>query len=189
MSTIMDDLIDGIAVRVRAEREARKWSMADLAGYSDVSKAMISKIERSESSPTMAVLGRLCGAFGLTLSTFLTRAEGNTGRLVRAGEQPSWLDPETGCVRTLISPDAGGPIEIVAVELPPGAEVLFPASIYAVFHQIVWVQCGQLTLVEGEKTHLLDVGDCLELGAASKCMFKNKTAEPCRYMVAASRRA
>ncbi len=189
MSTIVDDLTDGIAARLRAEREARKWSMADLARYSDVSKAMISKIERGESSPTTAVLGRLCGAFGITLSTFLTRAEGNAGRLVRAGEQPSWLDPETGCVRTLISPSAGGPIEIVTIDLPPAAEVRFPASIYAVFHQIVWVQCGQLTLVEGENQHLLDVGDCLELGAPSKCVFKNKTEELCRYLVAASRRA
>ncbi len=184
----MDDLTNGIAVRLRAEREACKWSMADLAKHSDVSKAMISKIERGESSPTTAVLGRLCGAFGLTLSTFLTRAEGNAGRLVRAGEQSSWLDPETGCVRTLISPSAGGPIEIVAVDLPAAAQILFPASIYAVFQQIVWVQSGQLTLVEGESQHLLDAGDCIELGAPSKCMFKNKTEQPCRYMVAASRR-
>ncbi|MBE9553599.1 MAG: helix-turn-helix transcriptional regulator [Proteobacteria bacterium] len=188
MSTILDSLTDGIAARVRTEREARKWSLADLARHSDVSKAMISKIERGESSPTTAVLGRLCGAFGLTLSTFLTRAEGHARRLIRASEQPSWADPETGCVRTLISPNAGGPIEIVAVDLPAGAEVTFPASIYAVFHQIVLVLAGRLTLAEGESKHLLEVGDCLELGPPSQCMFQNKTEEPCRYLVAASRR-
>ena len=138
MSIILDDLTDKIAARVRIEREARKWSLADVAEHSGVSKAMISKIERGESSPTMTVLGRLCGAFGLTLSTFLTRAEDHSGRLIRASEQPSWTDPETGCVRSLISPGVGGPIEIVVVDLPAGAEVMFPASIYAVFHQIVW---------------------------------------------------
>jgi len=188
MSNIMDEIASGIATRVRTERDARKWSLADLAKHSDVSKAMISKIERGESSPTMAVLGRLCGAFGLTLSTFLTRAEGRTGRLIRSTEQTSWVDPETGCIRTLISPNAGGPIEIVVVDLPAGAEVTFPESIYAVFYQIVWVLAGQLTLAEGESNHLLDVGDCLELGPPSKCMFQNKTENPCRYLVAASRR-
>ncbi len=188
MSTILDDLTDRIAARVRIEREVRKWSLADVAEHSGVSRAMISKIERGESSPTTTVLGRLCGAFGLTLSTFLTRAEGRAGRSIRATEQPSWTDPETGCVRTLISPSPGGPIEIVAVDLPAGAEVMFPASIYAVFHQIVWVLAGQLTLAEGETEYLLDVGDCLELGPPAPCTFRNETDEPCRYLVAASRR-
>ncbi len=188
MSTILDDISSGIAARVRTEREGRKWSLAELAKRSDVSKAMISKIERGESSPTTLVLGRLCGAFGLTLSAFLTRAEGHPGRLVRASEQPAWHDPKTGCVRTLVSPNAGGPIELVAVDLPAGAEVVFPASIYAIFNQIVLVSAGQLTLVEGESTHVLEVGDCLELGPPSRCTFQNKTPTPCRYLVAASRR-
>ncbi len=188
MSTILDDLTNKVAKRVRIERKARKWSLADIARRSGVSKALISKIERGESSPTTAILGRLCGAFGLTLSTFLTRAEGHGERLIRAAQQPSWTDPESGCVRRLISPSAGGPIELVAVDLPAAAEVVFPASIYAVFHQIVWVLSGQLILVEGETEHLLQKGDCLELGSPAQCMFRNQTDEPCRYLVAAGRR-
>ncbi|MDP6706478.1 MAG: XRE family transcriptional regulator [Alphaproteobacteria bacterium] len=188
MATLNDDLTERIASRVRIEREARKWSLAEVAEHSGVSKAMISKIERAESSPTTTVLGRLCGAFGLTLSTFLTRAEEHAGRLIRAAEQPHWTDPETGSVRTLVSPAAGGPIEMVAVDLPAGAEVLFPASLYAVFHQVVWVLGGRLTLVEGETEHDLKVGDCLELGPPSECRFRNQSNAPCRYLVAAVRR-
>ncbi len=188
MSIKLDDLTNIIAARVRAERETRNWSLADLASQSGVSKAMISKIERGESSPTTAVLGRLCGAFGLTLSTFLTRAEGSTGRLVRAAEQPSWADPNSGAVRTLISPVAGGPIELVTVDLPAGAELAFPASIYAVFQQLVLVLDGRLTLHEGEGRHVLDAGDCIELGPPSHCTFKNESDDPCRYLAAASRR-
>lgn len=188
MSIIDDEHIHEIAARVRTERETRSWSLADLAKLSNVSKAMISKIERGESSPTTAILGRLCGAFGLTLSTFLTRAEDNSGRLIRASEQMSWVDPESGCIRTLMSPTAGGPIEIVAVDLPANSEVMFPASIYAVFHQIVLILEGQLTLTEGESNHILEKGDCLELGPPSRCIFANKTKEPCRYIVTASRR-
>ncbi len=184
----MDELANSIASRVRAEREVRKWSLADLAKRSDVSKAMISKIERGESSPTTTVLGRLCGAFGLTLSTFLTRAEGQTGQLIRAAEQPSWIDPETGCVRKLVSPNAGGPIEIVTVDLPAGAEISFPASLYTAFYQIVLVLSGRLSLAQEESDHLLNAGDCLEMGPPSKSVFQNQTKKPCRYLVAASRR-
>lgn len=185
---ILDDLTDKVATRVRTERESRNWSLAEIAERSGVSKAMISKIERGESSPTTTVLGRLCGAFGLTLSTFLTRAEGNSGRLIRAGEQPSWTDPETGCQRTLISPSAGGPIEMVAVDLPAGADMTFPASLYAVFHQLVWVMAGALTVMEGQTEHRLKAGDCLELGTPAPCTYRNPTDSPCRYLVAAGQR-
>ena len=60
------DLTQAISARVKTEREARNWSLSELAERSGVSKAMISKIERGEASPTATVLGRLSGAFGLT---------------------------------------------------------------------------------------------------------------------------
>lgn len=188
MSTILDQTANGIANHLRSERETRNWALADLAKKSAVSKAMISKIERGESSPTMNVLARLCGAFGLTISAFLIRAEGQSGKLVRAANQPSWRDPDTGCIRTLVSPTAGGPIEIVSIKLPAGAKVDYPASIYAVFHQVVIVTNGQLSLTEGETRHILETGDCLELGQPSQCVFANNTTNPCLYLVAASRR-
>jgi transcriptional regulator with XRE-family HTH domain len=93
VSIIVDDPTPRIAARIREEREARDWSLADLAERSGVSRAMISKIERSEASPTAALLGRLSGAFGLTLSSLLARAELHSGRVLRANEQPQWKDP------------------------------------------------------------------------------------------------
>ena len=56
------DPTEGLARRLRLEREARGWSLAELAARSGVSKAMISKIERDEVSPTAALLGRTSGA-------------------------------------------------------------------------------------------------------------------------------
>ena len=53
-----------LGARLRLEREARGWSLSDLAARSGVSRAMINKVERGESSPTAALLGRLSGAFG-----------------------------------------------------------------------------------------------------------------------------
>ncbi len=188
MSTIQDNITDGISSGVRLEREARNWSLAELADRSDVSKAMISKIERGESSPTTTVLGRLCGAFSLTLSTFLIRAEGQKGHLIRAADQQSWTDEDTGSTRTLISPNAGGPIEIVTVDLPAGSNVVFPASIYAIFQQTIWVLFGQLTVLEGDIKNTLKTGDCLELGPPAQVTFHNTSKKPCRYLVAATRR-
>jgi transcriptional regulator with XRE-family HTH domain len=172
-----------LAARLRTERDSRGWSVAELAERSGVSRAMISKVERAEASPTAALLGKLSGAFGLTLSALLARAEGASGRLARRAHQPQWSDPETHYRRRVVSPATGGPLEIVEVELPPGASVGFPAAAYTFrYHQIL-VLTGTLTLIEGAIEHTLGKGDCLELGPPAAVTYANRTARACVYLV------
>jgi transcriptional regulator with XRE-family HTH domain len=183
MSTIVTDVTTALAARLRAEREARGWSVAELAGRSGVSRAMISKVERAEASPTAALLGKLSGAFGLTLSALLARAERASGRLARRGAQPAWTDPETGYRRRVVSPGTGGPLEIVEVDLPPGARVEFPAAAYTFRYHQVLVLSGTLTLIEGEVEQTLAKGDCLELGPPVATTYANRSARGCTYLV------
>ena len=187
MSTIVNDPTVPLAARIAIEREARGWSQADLAARSDVSKAMISKIERGEASPTATLLGRLSGAFGLTLSTLLARAEHGGGRLVRAAEQPQWQDPASGYIRRQVSPRSDLPLELIRVELPVGASVTFPASSYTFIRQLMWILKGGLTFIEGESVHEMDAGDCLLLGPPAECTFKTRGREPCIYLVVVMR--
>ena len=187
MSTIVDPTAT-LAARIRIERETRGWSLAQLAARSAVSKAMISKIERGAASPTATLLGRLSGAFSLTLSTLLARAELGGSRLLRAADQPQWRDPASGYVRRHVSPKSDLPLELVQVQLPPGASVTFPASSYAFIRQLMWVLKGRLTFREGSLTHELRSGDCLELGPPSECTFANRTRSACSYLVVVLRR-
>ena len=183
---IVDSLDARIGGRIRIERENRGWSLTDLAQRSGVSRAMINKVERGEASPTASLLGRLAGAFGLTLSMLLARMETDPiGRLVRASEQSRWTDPETGYIRRQIAPAPGSdiPLEVVQVELPAGASVTFAARNYASMRQLIWVLDGCLTFLEGELVHTLRAGDCLELGPPADCTFRNDQNVPCRYVV------
>ena len=70
------------------------------------------------------------------------------------------------------------PLEIVQVELPAGQRVVLPASSYAHIRQAVWVQSGELVIVEGGERHLLGAGDCLGFGPPSEVTFANETAAP-----------
>ena len=152
---------------------------------------MINKVERGESSPTASLLGRLSGAFGLTLSTLLARAErARTGRLARAADQPRWQDPATGYIRRQIAPVHGSdlPLDLVHVALPAGASVTFPASSYAFIRQVILVLEGHLTFIEGDVAHELEPDDCLELGPPAGCSFRNRTSSVCKYLVAVVRR-
>jgi transcriptional regulator with XRE-family HTH domain len=187
MDTIIDDLGNRLAHRLRLERESRGWSMADLAERSGVSKATISKIERAEVSPTAVVLVRLASAFDLTLAGLMLRAEGQADRVSRAAEQPVWRDPESGYLRRQIFSRPDNPIEIVRVEMPPRQRVTLPASSYARIRQAVWVLSGALVITEAGERHSLAAGDCLGFGPPAETTFANETAAPCVYVVALAR--
>jgi transcriptional regulator with XRE-family HTH domain len=184
---MMDDTSAGIARRLRLERDARGWSLADLAERSGVSKATISKIEREEMSPTAVTLVRLAGAFDLTLAGLLLRAEGGAERLSRGADQMVWRDPATGYLRRQVFSRPDHPVEIAQIELPPGQRVEMPASSYAHIRQAVWVRSGQLAIVENGERYLLGAGDCLGFGSPSDVTFSNETATSCTYVVALAR--
>jgi transcriptional regulator with XRE-family HTH domain len=180
-----------LAARLRAEREARGWSIAELAERSGVSRAMISKVERAEASPTAALLGRLSGPFGLTLSALLARAEALVagGVVARRADQAQWQDPGTGYLRRMVSPPGAEP-EVVRVELPPLARVPYPAASYTLLRgQCIWLLEGALLFHEGAVTHELAPGDCLALGPPADCMYENPSpTQACHYVVVVARR-
>lgn len=188
MNTIVDEAGARLAQRIRLEREARGWSQGDLAERSEVSKAMISKVERGEASPTAALLARLSGAFELTLATLLARAEAGGSRKVAAADQPLWRDPGTGYVRRQLFAAGDHPLELVRVELPPGARAAFPAASYAFIRQVVWVLEGDLIVVEGAQETKLAAGDAYAFGEPADSAFVNPGARPCAYLVAVTRR-
>ena len=185
----MDDTSRQIAERIRLERDARGWTMVELAERSGVSKATISKIERAEVSPTAVILVRIAGAFDLTLAGLLLRAEegGALDRVSRAADQPQWRDPATGYLRRQILARADHPLEVVQVELPPGQRVSLPASSYVHIRQAVWLQAGQLDISEDGQRHLLAPGDCLPFGPPSEVSFINDGALACTYLVVLAR--
>lgn len=182
-----DDIDARIGARIRTERESRGWSLTDLAEKASVSRAMIFKVERGDSSPTANLLGRLSGAFGLSMSTLMARAELGQGRLLRKKDQPVWTDPETGYVRRHISPRSDMPLDLVHVTLPAGKNVPMPASAYAFIRQLIWVLKGELVFIEGTVRHEMKEGDCLELGPPMDCAFRNESRRDCVYAVAVLR--
>src|SRR4249920_132125 len=101
--TPQDAMERRIAAGIKKRREQVGISANDLAEKSGVSRAMVSKIERLEVSPTAALLGRLCNGLGITLSSLIASAETSAGLpIARASDQPVWRDPDTGLLRTMV---------------------------------------------------------------------------------------
>lgn len=171
--------------RMKALRSARAMTLDDLAQRAGVSRAMISRIERGEASPTAQLLARLCGALGTTLSRFFAPDEPASEPLRRRDEQRIWRDPATGYLRRSVSPDGtGSPVDVVEVEFPPGASVIFgPQQFDDGQTQHLWLLEGRLTMKAGDTTHALEPGDCLFMRLADSHSFQNPHGEPARYAV------
>src|SRR3984957_3789144 len=108
-----DNLTASLAATIETARRGRGWWVSALAQASCVSRAMIARIERSEVQPTAALLARLSGALGMTLSELVANAEGLPGRLARRQQQSEWRDPETGYLRRAVSPPASVMLQLV----------------------------------------------------------------------------
>jgi transcriptional regulator with XRE-family HTH domain len=183
-----DRLSASLAATVQSARFERGWSISALAEASGVSRAMIAKIEHGDVQPTAALLARLSGALGMTLSELIASAEGAPPRLSRRQAQQVWTDPDSGYVRRSVSPSASTMLQLVEVELPAGARVPMPRESYLFIDQQIWVLAGRLRFIEGDQTHELRVGDCLQLGEPQACVFENPLNATCRYLVALRKR-
>lgn len=179
-----DSIDHRIADRLRALRAERGWSLETLAGHTGVSRATLSRLENAEVSPTAAVLGKLCAAYGLTLSRLMLLAEGDFTPRVARDDQPVWLDPETGFRRRLVSPPAqmlAG--EAIEGEIPPATRLSYDAPPRpGLEHHLVMLD-GRLFLTADGATHALGPGDCLRYRLLGQSRFETPAETGARYLL------
>ncbi|WP_198087270.1 helix-turn-helix domain-containing protein [Variovorax sp. E3] len=182
-----DDIDALIASRLLALRQARGLTLTELADLSGVSKAMISKVERAQSSPTAVLLGRLAAGLGVPLAQLLTEDGGRPQRLRTRAEQDVWRDPEAGYLRRQVAErQAGSGVELVEVELPRAAQVSYPRWSGKPYRQCLWMLEGALRVDYGDERFDLAPGDCLDFGVDRPLVFKALGRGACRYLLVAS---
>ena len=181
---------DRIARRVQGLRQQHGLSLEALAQRCNVSRSMISLIERGESSPTAVVLERLSVGLGVTLASLFEDDAAPPSPLARHAEQASWRDPDSGYLRRNLSPpNFASPLQLVDVELPPGATVTYDSALRDnEVHQQVWVREGELEMRVGGQDFHLDAGDCLAMRLDRPTAFANAGRKPVRYLVAIASR-
>lgn len=177
------DIDTRIAARVLALRQARGLSLAALAAASGVSKAMISRVERAQSSATATLLGRLAAGLGVSLADLLAPAAPEADRLCRLAQQAQWRDPDLGYLRRQVAARDADGVELVEVQLPRGAQVRYPPWSGAPYRQRLWLLEGQLQVDYGDEPQRLDPGDCLSFAVDRPLRFKALGARGCRYLL------
>jgi transcriptional regulator with XRE-family HTH domain len=180
------DINSRIAARVKALRSEQGLSLESLAAKCEVSRSMLSLIERGESSPTAVVLEKIATGLGVTLASLFDDHSVPADPLSRAADRTTWKDPQTGYLRRNISPaNYPSPLQIVEVVLPAGARVAYETGAREVtIHQQIWMQEGTVELSIGRTQYRLSEDDCLAMKLDLPTTFHNPARKRARYIVA-----
>jgi transcriptional regulator with XRE-family HTH domain len=179
------DINARIADRVRALRADLGLTLDALAAKSEVSRSMLSLVERGESSPTAVVLDKIATGLGVSLATLFEDATAPPSPVSRREDRTPWRDPQSGYVRRNISPaNFPSPIQLIEIVLPAGASVAYETGARDVsMHQQIWVQAGSVEVTLGRVTYRLSEDDCLAMQLDEPTAFRNRTRRPARYLV------
>jgi transcriptional regulator with XRE-family HTH domain len=186
--TAPTDLDTRLAARLASLRTERGWSLDVLAERSGISRTTLSRLERGETSPTASLLGRLCTAYNRTMSRLIAETEAEAPQRLRAADQTTWIDPETGFRRRGVSPPAAGlDAELVEAVLPAGKTISYAAPPVQGLEQHIWMLGGTLALTVDGKTHGLEPGDCLRFRLFGPSRFTAPGPDEAHYALVVCR--
>ena len=186
------DLYDPTAVgpRVRALREAMGLSLRELALRCGVSSAMLSQVERGETSPTLHVAARIASGLELRLSQLLRLDESGSVTIVRAGERRLRGNPRRGHRAEVLTPPIPGQrAELSVHTLAPGAvtggsedpPMHEPGS-----RETALVEAGEVLLLCDGRPYPLAAGDCVTFDADLPHHFENPGRSEARLLAVVS---
>ena len=177
--------LDGpIAESIRRLRNAQGLSLEALAKRAEVSKSMISKIERGETSPTANTLGRLAEALDVSLSQLMGLQEKREVILLRAAEQPLFQGTGGKFRRRCLSPifPARG-VDFVLNTLAAGSRSDLAVGHRTGVDEHLYLDSGQLRVRLGQRIYDLKAGDSLFYQADIAHEFENPGDCEARFFI------
>lgn len=156
-------------------RELRKregWTISDLSVRTGVSPAVISKLERNQTSAELPTLFSLSRAFGMNATDLLMLAESHTAHRSSESSHRSgaftFREIRYGNIRALLG------------EARAGGQVSNP-EIHHDDYEVCWVLRGAVRVQLPHEHPLLKAGDCLQFDAILEHAYE--VIEDCQIMI------
>src|SRR3981081_1343329 len=181
MATTSDGRIC-VGARPRHARQPSTLSIGEAADRSGVTKSFLSRVERDETSPSVASLVGICNALGLSMSDLFQVPQTT---LMRRADRPTLADlPKNADVvdSTLIPPAGERHVTVLESMVAPGGSggnVLYTLPSEC---EVCFVLQGTVEVqVEGE-TFTLKQGDALTFGAAVPHTWRSVGSDGARIL-------
>lgn len=182
-------IVAEVGARLKQIRMAAGLTLDELCMRSGVSRAMLSKVERGEKSPTLTVIVLIAKGLDVSLSALMgAEPQAATASVIRASQRLIFRDHETGFERHVLSPpniDSG--VELLMHRIPPGQSSGMLPAYNSPTEKFIVVQDGQLTVCIGASRHELNAGDSFYFEVREPYRFENPGKKVCVYYLTVSR--
>jgi transcriptional regulator with XRE-family HTH domain len=174
-----------LGARIRGVRGRRGLTVVDLANKAQVSKSLISQIERGLAAPSIETLRRVAAALEVPLfSLFLDGAGGEM--VVRANQRQTVMYPDTNVTREILSFRPHGRMAVLWATFPPGEQSGPQPGHHHPGEECIVVIRGTLDVLMDEQTVVLHAGDSMTFDSSLPHVFHNRTNESTEILVAIS---
>lgn len=181
MDTSAGQLSAAIGAKVRAERQARQWTLDQLAKKSQVSRRMLVNVEQGCANPSVTTLLRLSDALGIGLQALIDLPQTTPVRVIRRGKAPALWTGDGGGRGVLLAgttpPDI---LELWDWTLAPGDRHDSEAHVRGT-KEILQVRGGTVAVQVGEQVEVLQVDDAISFAGDVAHSYANTGTAPARF--------
>ena len=170
-----------IGERVRHERQARQWTLDQLAEVSDVSRRMLINIEQGVANPSIGILLKLSDALGVGLAALVEQSGPTAFKVTPCGSGPVlWTSPAGGRAVMVASTAPPDVVELWDWSLGPGDRYGSDAHV-AGTRELLHVLDGEVVVQLGEQVLTLRQGDALSFHGDVPHAYANPGESPARF--------
>jgi transcriptional regulator with XRE-family HTH domain len=184
-SALMDQgtaaLASAIGVRVRQERQSRRWTLDQLAEAAGVSRRMVVNVEQGAANPSVGTLLRISDALGVGLPALVEPPQPNTVKVTRQGDGATLWSSECGGRGVLVAgTKPPNVVELWDWTLGPGdqhkSEAHTPGT-----KELLQVHQGKVTIEVADQSVTLGAGDAIAFSGDVAHSYENAGSRPARF--------
>jgi transcriptional regulator with XRE-family HTH domain len=173
-----------IGARVRQERQARHWTLDQLAEAAGVSRRMVINVEQAAVNPSVGTLLRISDALGIGLPALVEPPEPKSLKVTRRGEGAAlWSSESGGCAVLVAGTQAPDVVELWDWTLGPADNYTSEPHAAGTW-ELIQVQKGSIAVEVAGESVGLGVGDALTFPGDVAHSYVNAGKRPARFSLA-----
>lgn len=170
----MSNIQNVIACNLMTYRKKNQLSLDKMSKLTNVSKNMLSQIERGESNPTITTLWKIANGLHLSLSELTTQQQDNVNFIDSTDILP--IEDDNVVVYPYFPYDRSRQFEMFKMEIQPGCETSSEGH-HLNSEEFIIVNKGVLTIIVNDEIYHINETQALRFNSDITHTYQNNTAE------------
>jgi len=159
-----------LGARLRASRKAQGLTIQQVAAATNLTKGFVSRVERDETSPSVATLVTLCQLLSVPVGSLFEEAD---TQVIHLAEAPHVNFGGHDLIERLLTPRGQSRVQVVRSTLEPGSDG--GAELYTINCdlEVLHVISGELVVIFSGHTTQLSIGDTITFPGREPHSWRN----------------